>query len=43
MKALKTTLKDCILGFKGQWFTWEMGRFVNTNIRGRLDRGVDNG
>lgn len=30
------------LGFMGRWYTWERGRFVGTNIRERLDRGVAN-
>ncbi|KAG8500497.1 hypothetical protein CXB51_002739 [Gossypium anomalum] len=36
-------LEDCRLndlGYVGQWFTWERGRFRSTNIRERLDRGV---
>ncbi|KAA3469971.1 reverse transcriptase [Gossypium australe] len=36
-------LEDCSLndlGFIGRWFTWERGRFLATNIRERLDRGV---
>lgn len=28
------------LGYIGRWFTWERGRFLATNIRERLDRGV---
>ncbi|XP_016676354.1 uncharacterized protein [Gossypium hirsutum] len=37
------TLEDCglnNLGYIGRWFTWERGRFLATNIRERLDRGV---
>lgn len=36
-------LDDCEfndLGFIGRWFTWERGRFLSTNIRERLDKGV---
>ncbi|PPD99000.1 hypothetical protein GOBAR_DD03964 [Gossypium barbadense] len=28
------------LGFFGQWFTWERGKFPHNNIRERLDKGV---
>lgn len=43
MKDFREMLEDCNLmdlGFTGRWFTWEQGRFVTTNIRERLDRGV---
>ncbi|KAG8475094.1 hypothetical protein CXB51_032030 [Gossypium anomalum] len=43
MNPFRTTLEDCNLrdlGFVGQWFTWERGKFSNTNIRERLDRRV---
>ncbi|KAH1082010.1 hypothetical protein J1N35_021771 [Gossypium stocksii] len=43
MNEFRTTLEDCglnDLGYIGGWFTWERGRFLATNIRERLDRGV---
>ncbi|GMI64370.1 hypothetical protein HRI_000106300 [Hibiscus trionum] len=46
MEGFSAALSDCgldDLGFTGQWFTWEKGKFSNTNIRERLDRGVANG
>ncbi|PPS20300.1 hypothetical protein GOBAR_AA00284 [Gossypium barbadense] len=36
-------LDDCRLNnlrYIDRWFTWERGRFLSTNIRERLDRGV---
>ncbi|KAA3471337.1 reverse transcriptase [Gossypium australe] len=45
MAAFREALEDCELidlGFSGQWYTWERGRFVSNNIRERLDRGVAN-
>ncbi|MBA0790896.1 hypothetical protein Gohar_015512 [Gossypium harknessii] len=42
-REFREALDDCSLtdlGFVGWWFTWERGRFVSTNIRERLDRGV---
>ncbi|KAH1064911.1 hypothetical protein J1N35_029898 [Gossypium stocksii] len=32
---------DMINQFLGWWFTWERGRFLSTNIRERLDQGVE--
>ncbi|KAH1065446.1 hypothetical protein J1N35_030433 [Gossypium stocksii] len=43
MHAFRSILEDCSLhdlGFVGRWFTWERGKFSDTNIRERLDRGV---
>lgn len=43
MEEFRTTLEDYglnDLGYTGRWFTWERGRFLSTNIRERLDRGV---
>ncbi|KAA3488685.1 non-ltr retroelement reverse transcriptase [Gossypium australe] len=43
MDEFRTALDDCglnDLGYIGRWFTWERGRFLSTNIRERLDRGV---
>ncbi|KAA3487437.1 reverse transcriptase [Gossypium australe] len=43
MLSFRTVLEDCNLNnlrFTGRWFTWERGRFISTNIRERLDRGV---
>ncbi|KAH1129371.1 hypothetical protein J1N35_000749 [Gossypium stocksii] len=43
MSNFREVLEDCRLidlGFVGRWFTWECGRFLVTNIRERLDRGV---
>ncbi|KAA3477178.1 reverse transcriptase [Gossypium australe] len=43
MEAFRRTLEDCLLediGFSGPWFTWEMGRILEWNIRERIDRGV---
>ncbi|KAA3468935.1 reverse transcriptase [Gossypium australe] len=45
MQDFRMALEDCNLfdlGFVGRWFTWERGRFKNSNIRERLDRGVAN-
>ncbi|KAL4386596.1 hypothetical protein GQ457_09G025710 [Hibiscus cannabinus] len=45
MEGFRNVLADCALddlGYTGQWFTWEKGRFASTNIRERLDRGVAN-
>ncbi|GMI73050.1 hypothetical protein HRI_000974300 [Hibiscus trionum] len=46
MKGFSAVLNECgldDLGFTGQWFTWEKGKFSNTNVRERLDRGVASG
>ncbi|XP_040935318.1 uncharacterized protein [Gossypium hirsutum] len=43
MNEFRTTLEDCSvndLGFIRRWFTWERERFLASNIRERLDRGV---
>ncbi|KAK5775805.1 hypothetical protein PVK06_043747 [Gossypium arboreum] len=43
MDDFRTVLDECDfndLGYIGKWFTWERGRFLSTNIRERLDRGV---
>ncbi|KAA3476465.1 putative Transposon TX1 [Gossypium australe] len=43
MEAFRETLVDCQLvdiGFSGVWFTWERGNLPETNIRERLDRGL---
>ncbi|KAA3468552.1 reverse transcriptase [Gossypium australe] len=43
MTEFRTTLEDCNLndlGFVKRWFTWERRRFLASNIRERLDRGV---
>ncbi|MBA0551255.1 hypothetical protein Golob_022149 [Gossypium lobatum] len=43
MKEFCKALEDCglnDLGYISRWFTWERGRFVATNIREWLDRGV---
>ncbi|MBA0856165.1 hypothetical protein Goshw_024247 [Gossypium schwendimanii] len=43
MRDFCEALDDCYLTdlrFTGRWFTWERGRFVSTNIRKLLDRGV---
>ncbi|KAA3471358.1 reverse transcriptase [Gossypium australe] len=43
MNEFRTTLEDCNLsdlGFVGRWFTWKRGKFLASNIRERLDRGV---
>ncbi|KAH1046178.1 hypothetical protein J1N35_036962 [Gossypium stocksii] len=41
MNAFQMALEDCRLndlGFVGRWFTWERGKFLDTNIREHLDR-----
>ncbi|XVE64032.1 hypothetical protein DITRI_Ditri07aG0068900 [Diplodiscus trichospermus] len=43
MTNFRTALDNCglnDLGFTGNWFTWERGRTVATNVRERLDRCV---
>ncbi|KAH1074289.1 hypothetical protein J1N35_026617 [Gossypium stocksii] len=43
IEEFRGTLDDCELhdlGYTERWFTWERGRFLSTNIRERLDRGV---
>ncbi|KAA3469443.1 reverse transcriptase [Gossypium australe] len=43
MEAFRETLVDCQLfdiGFSGVRFTWERGNLPETNIRERLDRGL---
>ncbi|GMI92190.1 hypothetical protein HRI_002888300 [Hibiscus trionum] len=45
MSDFQEALNDCALsdvGYQGRWFTWEKGKFEETNIRERLDRGVAN-
>ncbi|KAA3460755.1 reverse transcriptase [Gossypium australe] len=45
MEIFCKTLEDCQLediGYSGAWFTWERGKFVENNVRERLDRGVAN-
>lgn len=47
MKVFRKVLEDCNLvdiGFMGNWFTWERGNLLGTNIQERLDnqdRGVE--
>ncbi|KAA3474146.1 reverse transcriptase [Gossypium australe] len=43
MTKFRNALEDCgliNLGFSGRWYTWERGRFQETNICERLDRGL---
>ncbi|KAA3483610.1 reverse transcriptase [Gossypium australe] len=43
MSEFRTALDDYSLsdlGFVGRWYTWERGKFLTSNIRERLDRGV---
>ncbi|KAA3461736.1 reverse transcriptase [Gossypium australe] len=43
MEMFRDTLAKCHLmdvGYSGAWFTWEMGNLPETNIRERLDRGL---
>ncbi|KAH1083923.1 hypothetical protein J1N35_023684 [Gossypium stocksii] len=43
MHAFRSILENCNLhdlGFVGRWFTWERGKFSDTNIREHLDRGM---
>ncbi|KAH1120937.1 hypothetical protein J1N35_004097 [Gossypium stocksii] len=43
MHDFRMMLEDCSLsdlGYVGCWYTWERGKFANTNIRECLDRGV---
>ncbi|GMI81993.1 hypothetical protein HRI_001868600 [Hibiscus trionum] len=45
MDNFRTVVEECSLldlGYTGPWFTWEKGRFSETNIRERLDRGLAN-
>lgn len=45
MRGFRSALEDCgleDLGFEGAWYTWERGRFAETNIRERPDRAVAN-
>ncbi|KAA3483859.1 reverse transcriptase [Gossypium australe] len=45
MSKFRDALEDCgliDLGYRGRWYTWERGRFQETNIHERLDRGVAN-
>ncbi|KAH1030998.1 hypothetical protein J1N35_043172 [Gossypium stocksii] len=45
MEGFRKVLADCNLadvGYLGNWFTWERGNLAETNIQGRLDRGVAN-
>lgn len=45
MERFREALNDCNLsdiGFFGNWYTWERGKFSDNNIRERLDRGVAN-
>lgn len=45
MGEFRSVLEDCSLydvGYNGRWFTWERGRFLSSNLRERLDRGVAN-
>ncbi|KAA3483658.1 reverse transcriptase [Gossypium australe] len=45
MEAFHNTLEDYQLidvGYSENWFTWERGNFLETNIRERLDRGLTN-
>ncbi|KAA3486785.1 reverse transcriptase [Gossypium australe] len=43
MEVFRDTLEECHLmdiGYSGAWFTWERGNLPETNIRERLDRGL---
>ncbi|XP_012435292.1 uncharacterized protein LOC105761896 [Gossypium raimondii] len=45
MDAFRTMLADCHLldmGYTRNWFSWERGNFLETNIQECLDRGVAN-
>ncbi|KAA3468763.1 reverse transcriptase [Gossypium australe] len=45
MDVIREALDYCVLtnlGYQGRWYTWERENFRTTNIRERLDRGVEN-
>ncbi|MBA0672531.1 hypothetical protein Goklo_023940, partial [Gossypium klotzschianum] len=45
IELFRRVLEECQLhdvGYEGSWFTWERGNLPETNIRERLDRGVEN-
>lgn len=45
MENFRQVIDDCRLmdkGYSGQWYTWERGNLLETNIREHLDRGLAN-